>query len=253
MRRRWPAPISASRWGAAAPIWRERLPRSFCSTTIVAAVAEGRRIFDNICKFISYVLTCNAAEIWTIFLAPFFGLPIPLLPIQILWINLVTDGLPGLALAAEPAEPGVMRRPPRPAVESIFARGMWQHILWIGLAMGGISLLTQAGAIRLGLDHWQTMVFTVLALSQMANVLAIRSERASLFCQGLFSNVPLLGAVLLTIALQLMTIYVPVLNPIFETAPLTWAELTLCLALSSLTFVIIEIEKWLARCGLIYG
>ena len=220
--------------------------------TIVAAVAEGRRIFDNIRKFISYVLTCNAAEIWTIFLAPFFGLPIPLLPIQILWINLVTDGLPGLALAAEPAEPDVMRRPPRPAVESIFARGMWQHILWVGLVMGGISLLTQAGAIRFGLDHWRTMVFTVLALSQMANVLAIRSERTSLFRQGLFSNLPLLGAVLLTIALQLMTIYLPALNSIFETAPLTSAELTVCLALSSLTFAIIEIEKWLARRGLIY-
>ena len=129
---------------------------------------------------------------------------------------------------------------------------MWQHILWVGLAMGGISLLTQAGAIRLGLDHWRTMVFTVLALSQMANVLAIRSERELLFRQGLLSNLPLLGAVLLTIALQLMTIYVPALNPIFETAPLTWAELTVCLALSSLTFVIIETEKWLARRGLIY-
>ena len=221
-------------------------------TTIVTAVTEGRRIFDNIRKFVSYILTCNAAEIWTIFLAPFFGLPIPLLPIQILWINLVTDGIPGLALAAEPAEPGIMRRPPRPAGESIFAGGMWQHILWVGLAMGGISLLTQAGAIRLGFDHWQTMVFTVLALSQMANVLAIRSERLSLFGQGLFSNLPLLGAILLTIALQLMAIYVPALNPIFETAPLTWAELTVCLALSSLTFVIIEIEKWLARRGLMY-
>jgi P-type Ca2+ transporter type 2C len=220
--------------------------------TIVAAVAEGRRIFDNIRKFVSYVLTCNAAEIWTILLAPFLGLPIPLLPIHILWINLVTDGLPGLALAAEPAEEAVMRRPPRPPEESIFARGMWQHILWVGLAMGGVSLLTQAGAIHLGLGHWQTMVFTVLALSQMGNVLAIRSERESLFHQGLFSNLPLLGAVLLTIALQLATVYVPALNPIFETAPLTMPELVVCLALSGVTFVIIEVEKWLARRSLIY-
>jgi Ca2+-transporting ATPase len=219
--------------------------------TIVAAIAEGRRIFDNIRKFISYVLTCNAAEILTIFLAPFFGLPIPLLPIHILWINLVTDGLPGLALAAEPAEHDVMQRPPRPPGESIFARGMWQHILWVGLAMGGISLLTQAGAIHLGLDHWQTMVFTVLALSQMGNVLAIRSERGSLFGQGLFSNLPLLGAVLLTVGLQLMTIYVPALNTIFATAPLTLPELMTCLALSGVTFVIIEAEKWFARRGLI--
>ncbi|HZU90004.1 MAG TPA: HAD-IC family P-type ATPase, partial [Stellaceae bacterium] len=220
--------------------------------TIVAAVAEGRRIFDNIRKFVSYVLTCNAAEIWTIFLAPFFGLPIPLLPIHILWINLVTDGLPGLALAAEPAEKSVMQRPPRPPGEGIFGRGMWQHILWVGLAMGGISLLTQAGAIHFGLGHWQTMVFTVLALSQMSNALAIRSERESLFAQGLFSNLPLLGAVLATLVLQLTTIYVPALNPIFKTAPLSLPELAACLALSGLTFAMIEAEKCLARRGLIY-
>jgi P-type Ca2+ transporter type 2C len=218
--------------------------------TIVAAAAEGRRIFDNIRKFVSYVLTCNAAEIWTIFLAPFFGLPLPLLPIQILWINLVTDGLPGLALAAEPAEPSVMQRPPRPAGESIFARGMWQHILWIGLTMAGISLLTQAYAIHIaGSAHWQTMVFTVLTLSQMANVMAIRSERESLLRQGLFSNLPLLGAVLLTVALQLMTIYVPALSPVFRTAPLTLSELVICLVLSGVVFVVIETEKWLGRHG----
>jgi P-type Ca2+ transporter type 2C len=221
--------------------------------TIVAAVAEGRRIFDNIRKFISYVLGCNTAEILTILLAPFLGLPLPLLPIQILWINLVTDGLPGLALAAELPEKSVMQRPPRPPDESIFAHGMWQHILWVGTAMAGITLLTQAAAIYLGADHWQTMVFTVLTLSQMANALAIRSERASLFEQGLLSNKPLLVAVLLTFALQLATIYVPPLNPIFKTAPLTMLELMLCLALSSLVFFAVEFEKSLARRGRIYG
>ena len=220
--------------------------------TIVSAIAEGRRIFDNIRKFISYVLTCNAAEILTIFLAPFFGLPIPLLPIHILWINLVTDGLPGLALATEPPEKGVMQRPPRPAAESIFAHGMWQHIIWVGLTMAGICLLTQAYAIHLASAHWQTMVFTVLTLSQMGNVLAIRSERQSLFRQGLFSNLPLLGAVLLTCGLQLMTIYVPLLNPIFRTAPLTLLELAACLLLSAVVFAVIEIEKYLARRGIIY-
>jgi Ca2+-transporting ATPase len=220
--------------------------------TIVSAIAQGRRIFDNIRKFISYVLTCNAAEILTIFLAPFFGLPIPLLPIHILWINLITDGLPGLALAAEPAEKGVMQRPPRPAGESIFAHGMWQHILWVGLTMAGICLLTQAYAIHVASSHWQTMVFTVLTLSQMGNVLAVRSERESLFRQGLFSNLPLLGAVILTCGLQLMTIYVPALNPIFRTAPLTARELAVCLLLSTVVFALIEIEKYLARRGFIY-
>ena len=221
--------------------------------TIVAAVAEGRQIFDNIRKFICYVLTCNTAEIWTIFLAPFLGLPIPLLPIHILWINLVTDGLPGLALAAEPLEKAAMQRRPRPPGESIFAHGMWQHILWVGLTMAGISLLTQAYAIHLGSDHWQTMVFTVLTLSQMANVLATSSERDSLFQQGLLSNLPLLGAVLITVALQIMTIYVPFLNTVFKTAPLILLELATCLLLSGVVFAVIEIEKWVARRGLIHG
>ena len=220
--------------------------------TIVAAVREGRRIFDNTRKFIRYAVTCNSGEIWTIFLAPFLGLPIPLLPIHILWINLVTDGLPGLALAAEPHERGVMQRPPRPPQESIFAHGMWQHIIWVGLLMAGISLLTQAWAYHTGSAHWQTMVFTVLALSQMGHVLAIRSETQSLFQQGFWSNRPLLGAVLLTTALQMVTIYLPVANPIFRTEPLSASELALSLALSSVVFLAVEIEKSTVRRGWLY-
>ena len=216
--------------------------------TIVAAVKEGRRIFDNVRKFVSYVLTCNAAEIWTILLAPLFGMPLPLLPIHILWINLVTDGLPGLALAAEPAEAGVMQRPPRPAREGVFAGGMWRHILWIGLLMAGVTLATQAYAINvLTSDHWQTMVFTVLTLSQMGNALATRSERESLVQQGLFSNGYLLGAVFLTTALQMLLIYVPLFNGIFRTAPLSAAELATCFALSSVVLIVVEIKKRLAQ------
>ncbi|MDR6203965.1 cation-translocating P-type ATPase [Paraburkholderia graminis] len=220
--------------------------------TIVGAVEEGRRIFDNIRKFIRYALTCNSAEIWTIFLAPFLGLPIPLLPIHILWINLVTDGLPGLALAAEPAEKGVMLRPPQPPGESVFARGMWQHIVWGGLAMAGVTLLTQAYAIHVASTHWQTMTFTVLTLSQMGHVLAIRSEQASFFAWGARSNMPLAGAVLLTFALQLMTIYVPVLNTVFRTTRLNMAELAICLLLSSVVFALVEVEKHLIRRGFLY-
>jgi len=220
--------------------------------TIVRAVREGRRIFDNIRKFIKYTMTSNSGEIWTIFLAPFLGLPIPLLPIHILWINLVTDGLPGLALSAEPEEHGLMRRPPRPPRESIFAHGMWQHIVWVGLLMGAASLATQAWALHTGHGHWQTMVFTVLTLSQLGHVLAIRSERDSLFAQGLWSNRPLAIALVFTFALQLATIYVPWLNPIFKTEPLSLAELAFCLAMSSVVFVAVEIEKVLIRRGWIY-
>ncbi|MFO0751735.1 MAG: cation-translocating P-type ATPase [Thermodesulfovibrionales bacterium] len=217
--------------------------------SIVKAVKEGRRIFDNIRKFIRYTMTSNSGEIWTIFLAPFFGLPIPLLPIHILWINLVTDGLPGLALAAEPAEKGIMGRPPRRPAESIFAQGLGIHILWVGLLMGAVSLFTQELALRAAGTHWQTMVFTVLCLSQMGHVLAIRSERESLFTLGLFSNKPLLGAFLLTFALQMSTIYVPFLQPVFRTAPLSAGELALTLVLSTVVFFAVEIEKWLRRRG----
>ncbi len=215
--------------------------------TIVKAVKEGRRIFDNIRKFIKYTMTSNSGEIWTIFLAPFFGLPIPLLPIHILWINLVTDGLPGLALAAEPAEKEIMSRPPRHPKESIFAHGLGSHILWVGILMGGASIFSQAWAIKTGHGNWQTIVFTVLCLSQMGHVLAVRSEKESFFAMGIFSNMPLLGAFVLTLALQMATIYVPYLNPIFKTKPLTPSELVFTLVLSSVVFCAVETEKYFRR------
>ena len=220
--------------------------------SIVAAVREGRRIFDNIRKFVRFVMTGNSGEIGTLFLAPFLGLPIPLLPIHILWVNLVTDGLPGLALAVEPEEKGIMQRPPRPPRENLFAHGIWQHILWVGGLITALCLITQAWAMRVGDAHWQTMVFTVLTLSQMTHVLAIRSETESLFTRGLTTNLPLLGAVLLTFVLQMATIYVPALNPIFHTEPLTAVELGICLLLAALIFVAVEIEKALVRRGWLY-
>ena len=211
--------------------------------TIVKTVREGRRIFDNIRKFIKYTMTSNLGEIWTIFLAPLLGLPIPLLPIHILWINLVTDGVPGLALTAEPGEKNLMQRPPRDPKENIFAHGLGTHIIWVGLLMGAVSVVTQAWFIDHSQAQWQTMVFTVLCLSQMGHVLAIRSERQSFFSQGPFTNKPLMAAVLLTFALQMATLYVPVLNRIFKTVPLTAGELAITLALSSIVFIAVEVEK----------
>jgi Ca2+-transporting ATPase len=216
-------------------------------STIVAAVGEGRRIFDNIRKFIRYALACNSAEIWTLLLAPFLGLPLPLLPIHILWINLVTDGLPGIALAVEPGERRLMDRPPRPPGESIFAQGLWQHVVWVGLLMAGVTLLTQGWAYHTGAAAWQTMTFTVLALSQLGHVLAIRSERDSLFTIGLLTNLPLLGTVVLTVGLQIGVLYVPALRPVFKTVPLTADELGLCLLLSMVVPVAVEVEKWILR------
>jgi Ca2+-transporting ATPase len=217
--------------------------------TIVRAIREGRCIYDNIRRFIRYAVTTNSCEIWTMFLAPILGLPVPLLPIQILWINLVTDGLPGLALAVEPEEPDIMRRPPRLPQESVFARGLGVHVLWVGPLMAGLVLGTQVWSLATGSSHWQTLVFTTLCSAQLAHVLAIRSERESLFTRGLFSNRPFLGAVLLTFLLQLATIYVPSLNSIFKTAPLSLGELALAMGIASIVFWAVEVEKWAKRRG----
>ncbi|MGD8737783.1 MAG: cation-translocating P-type ATPase, partial [Anaerolineae bacterium] len=214
--------------------------------TIVAAVKEGRTIYDNIRKFIQYTLTSNAGEIWVMLLAPLAGMPLPLLPLQILWINLVTDGLPGLALGVEPPERDTMRRPPHDPQENIFGRGLGRHVLWVGLLMGLVSLAMGYWTWRTGWDNWQTMIFTTLTLSQMAHALAVRS-RESLFKVGLLSNKALLGAVLLTFVLQMAVIYVPFLQNLFRTDALSLGELLLSLILSTVVFWGVEAEKWLIR------
>lgn len=213
--------------------------------TIIKAVKEGRRIFDNIRKFVKYIMTCNSAEIWTIFMAPMLTLPMPLLPIHILWINLITDGLPGLALASEKAEANVMNRPPRPSNESLFAGGLGYHIVWVGILMAAVTLATQSYCLYANAAHWQTMVFTVLSLSQLGHALAIRSESTFLYRQGLLSNPALLFSVLFTFILQLMVIYLPVMNELFKTEPLSLSELTICMALSAVVFHAVELEKWI--------
>ena len=225
--------------------------------TIVAAVREGRRIYDNIRKFVRYVLTCNSAEIWTLFLAPMLGLPVPLLPIHILWINLVTDGLPGLALTVEPEEGNLMRRPPRPPEESMFAHGLWQHVLWVGFVMGAATLCTQAWSLPLRLgtlaEHDVHRAGVSPARPRAGHPLGARVA----ITLGLFSNLPLFGAVVLTVALQLATLYVPVFNAVFKTEPLTARELSFCLAFSTVGFLAVEAEKnvsrnrrsWCIPCG----
>jgi Ca2+-transporting ATPase len=215
--------------------------------TMVGAVREGRRIYDNIRRFVRYAVATNSAEVATLFVAPLLGLPVPLLPIQILWMNLITDSLPGLALAAEPAERDVMRRPPRPPGESVFARGLGRHVLWVGALMAATALGVEAWCVNASSVPWQTMVFTVLCLSQLGHVMAIRSERESLFTQGLLSNKPLLGAVALTVLLQMAVVYVPVLNRVFHTEPLSAKALALTVGASLTVFVAVELEKWWGR------
>ncbi|MDO8365966.1 MAG: cation-translocating P-type ATPase [Saprospiraceae bacterium] len=215
--------------------------------TIVKAVKEGRRVFDNIRKFVKYIMTCNSAEIWTILMAPVFGMPIPLLPIHILWINLVTDGLPALALANEKPENDIMKRPPRPTTESLFSDGVGYHIIWVGILMAGVTLGTQAWALHHELAHWQTMVFTVLSLSQLGHVMGVRGDRTYLFNQGIFTNKPLIGSVILTFFLQMAVVYLPFMNEIFKTQPLSLQELSICIVMSLVVFHAVELEKWLKR------
>lgn len=210
--------------------------------TIVKAVKEGRRIYDNILKFIIYSMTSNAGTLWAIFLAPFFGLPLPLIPIQILWMNLLADSLPGLALTAEPPEKNAMNRPPRHSDEGVFSHGRGFFIIKFGLVIGITALLFQAFAMKEDMP-WQTMIFTALVIGRMAVAMAVRSEQDSLFKIGIFGNKPLFGAILLTFILQMSTVYVPFLNPVFHTEPLALYELMLTLALSSVVFFAVETEK----------
>ncbi|MEJ7912065.1 MAG: HAD-IC family P-type ATPase, partial [Chitinophagaceae bacterium] len=211
-------------------------------STIVRAIKEGRRIYDNILKFIKYMMTTNSGELWTLLIGPIIGLPVALLPIHILWINLVSDGLPAIALSYEPAEINIMHRPPRPPHESVFGQGRGLHMIWVGILMAGIALSLQAWAINRGL-HWQTIVFNVLCLSQLGHVLVIRSEYNSFLAAGALSNKPLIGAVLLAVLLQFAITYTPFLQPIFQTESLTGFELVLVLAGSALVFLAVEIEK----------
>ena len=210
--------------------------------TITKAIKEGRRIYDNIRKFVKYIMACNSAEIAIIFFAPLLGLPMPLLPIQILWINLVTDGLPGLALQAEKAEKNIMRRPPRQPNESLFAGGNGWHIIWVALLMTLITLATQFLAIRQHLP-WQTMVFTVLSLSQLAHVYAIRSERHLIFSTGILSNRPLAITVAATFALQIAVIYLPFARHLLKTQPLSIYQLLFCIGMAAILFHAVELEK----------
>ena len=217
--------------------------------TIVKAVKEGRRIYENIKKFILYVLSCNLAEILTIVIAPFLGLGMPLLPIHILWINLVTDGLPGLALTVEPAEKNIMKLPPRPPKESLFAGGMLIKILTTGGLMAAVVLVVQNLAAQKGFDlrTQQTMVFTLLCFIQLGNALSVRVAYHSILKSRIFSNPGLLWVILGTVILQLVIVYMPFLQGIFKTTSLNWIAMEMVLIATALGVTGIEVVKYLTN------
>lgn len=217
--------------------------------TIVAAVKEGRRIYDNIRKFVKYILTGNTGEIVVMLTGPLLGMPLPLLPIQILWINLVTDGVPAIALGFEEAERDVMHRPPYHPREGIFAHGLGWQILAMGLVVGLVSVgagywFWQGGT---GSQAWQTMVFTMLTFCQMAYALCVRKQHRSLFTQSWFGNPLLLLAIGVTLLLQLVIIYAPFFNTVFRTTPLRLEELGICAVGAMVIVLITEIRKLLFR------
>ncbi|MEB3181954.1 MAG: cation-translocating P-type ATPase [Nostocaceae cyanobacterium] len=226
--------------------------------TIVAATEEGRVVYTNIRRFIKYILGSNIGEVLTIAAAPLLGLgDVPLTPLQILWMNLVTDGLPALALAVEPPEPDVMKRPPFSPRESIFARGLGSYMIRIGIVFAIITIILMnwayahskalPGIPGLDPDRWETMVFTTLCIAQMGHAIAIRSNTQLTIQMNPFSNPFVLGAVILTTILQLMLIYVPPLRAFFGTHLLSNQELLICLGFSALMFVWIELEKIVIR------
>lgn len=218
--------------------------------TIVAAVQEGRVIYDNIRKFIKYSMTGNASGVAIMLIAPLLVMPLPLLPIQILWINLLADGLLALALSIEPAESNTMQRPPYRPNENLFGRGVGRDIFWIGGLLGLAILLLGYGYWYQGQANWQTMVFVTLAFSRMSLALAMRSSQDSWFSLALLGNPSMLAAVLLTLGLQLLVIYVPQLQAFFQTMPLSLSDLGIGLGVSTLGFWAIETEKWIVRQNL---
>ena len=217
--------------------------------TIVKAIREGRRIYENIRKFILYVLSCNLAEILTIFLAPIFGFAIPLLPTQILWINLATDGLPGLALVTEPAEKDILKRPPRPPKENLFAGGLVAKILLTGIILTVAAIFIQwwAAGQLYDVRTQQTMVFTTLCFVQLGNALSVRFVYHSLFSSRVFANKELCGAIVLTVGLQLLIVYVPFLNSIFKTTALAWNAMAVILIVTVGSVLCIELLKYLSK------
>jgi P-type Ca2+ transporter type 2C len=225
-------------------------------SSIVAAVEEGRIVYTNIRRFIKYILGSNIGEILTIAAAPVMGLGgVPLSPLQILWMNLVTDGIPALALALEPGEPDVMQRPPFQPSESIFARGLGAYIIRIGLvfAIVTIGLMKWAFDRTHSVDYpgdpdtWKTIVFTTLCIAQMGHALAVRSVNKLVIEINPFSNPLLLWAILGTILLQLAVVYIAPLRSFFGTHPLSLFELGVCFGCSLLIFIWIEGEKLFVR------
>jgi Ca2+-transporting ATPase len=216
-------------------------------STIVAAIEEGRIIYDNLRKFIKFSIGGNLGKIVVMILGVIIGMPAPLLPLQLLWLNLLTDGLLGIGLGVEPAERNVMQRKPFSPKSSIFSDGVGGQIIRVGILIGGVSLGMGTWHYLTGHNDWQTMMFTTLAFAQVFQALGIRSGRDSLLRAGLFSNLPLLGLAILVALLQIGAIYIPFLRSFLGVNALAASDLLLCIAAGSSILIYAEIEKAVLR------
>jgi Ca2+-transporting ATPase len=215
--------------------------------TIIGAIREGRVVFDNIRKYIRNILSGNVAEVSVMVLAPLAGMPIPLLPLQILWLNLVTDGLPAMALAVEAPERGVMQRPPNPLDESLLGADRGRRIVTRGAVLTALTLLPAYVLWNAGDDAWQTVLFMSIAFAELAGGFAMRSERVSLRALGVLTNRALVGAVALTVALQIVLVCVPFLRDLLGLQPLAAAHWLLVTAIALVYLAVVELDKALRR------
>nr|WP_242852595.1 calcium-translocating P-type ATPase, SERCA-type [Acetobacterium bakii] len=212
--------------------------------TIVSAVEEGRGIYANIKKSIHFLLSCNIAEVLILFIATMVGLIQPLLPIQILWINLVTDSLPALALGVEKNDPNIMNERPRSPKESVFAHGLGRRIIFHGIILAMITLTVfQIGLVNYSVDVARTMCFAVLAFSQLTHAINVRSEKKSLFSAQLFTNRYLWGALAISSALQLSVLLIPILQPIFHVVGMDAVQWFVVIIGSLMPLVVVELTK----------
>jgi len=215
--------------------------------TIVASVREGRTIYDNIRKFVRFSVAGNIGKVLVMLIAPFLGKPLPLLPLQLLWLNLLTDGLLGLGMGVENPEADTMKRPPFSPKEGVFSRGAGTQTIWVGGLIGALALGLGSWYFFSGYPQWQTMVFTSLAFMQVFQALASRSNKDSLFKIGFLSNPLLAGMVLLVVVLQLMVLYVPALAHFFDVLPLSGYDLSIAAGAGVIVFMVMELEKWFKK------
>jgi Ca2+-transporting ATPase len=215
--------------------------------TIVSAVKEGRTIYDNIRKFVRFSVAGNIGKVLVMLLAPFLGKPIPLLPLQLLWLNLLTDGLLGLGIGVEAPEADTMKRPPYSPKEGVFSRGAGAQVIWVGALIGALALGLGSWYYFSGREQWQTMVFTFLAFAQIFQALASRSVKDSIFKLGVMSNPLLAGMSALVAGLQLAVIYVPFLAEFFGVKALSLCDLSIAITGGVVVLAAMEAEKRLKR------